>query len=191
MKKINIKKKEASSLSRIFQHLDSPHFGVVSASLDSLGEKENAKRSAKLKGDIRSLGRGFIALDSKWELEGVVSSEISFFVPQLTEKEALKLGKKYQQWSVLSKLDDGRFVHRGTSSDAGVGKVLDVFTKTLVSEKDFKGAFFKLLKGSHRNKRVKFIGSSELTQLPYHCCHARDSIYEPICAIGSIEEYYR
>lgn len=145
---------KSGGLSRVLNHLDN-EFGVVSAYRDINTDNDNLALHSKLKKDIRSLGFGFIELASSWEENGEVSKEQSLFIPNISLKEIVSLGNKYVQYSVLYG-NSGTVNHICTFAEycGSVGKVLDTFTKSNISESDFKGAFSQLKKGG-KNARVK------------------------------------
>jgi len=155
---------QASGLSRVLKHLDN-EFGVVSAYRDENTDEENLKLHSKLKKDVRSLGYGFIELSSSWEENCEVSKEQSLFVPDASLKDIVSLGEKYKQYSVLHG-DKGEIEHICTFAEycGQVGKVLDVFTDSNISESDFKGAFSQLKKGNG-NARVKKFQLSSIQEV--------------------------
>lgn len=70
----------------------------------------------ELKRDIRNMGYGFSQFKSKWvedvidketgERTREVSNEESCFILNITKEEAIKLGNKYDQYSIICKHDD-------------------------------------------------------------------------------------
>lgn len=104
-----------SSLSRIWQHIrNDKSFGVVSAYKYNIDEEENFKRHLELLEDIRSMKHGFIEQISGYKYlsddnnKEILVKERSFLVPNVSLSEILKLGKKYEQESIIYK-DKERF----------------------------------------------------------------------------------
>lgn len=105
-----------SSYSRILQHIqNNDTFAVVSAFRGSNSDDENMKLHKQLKGDVRAKGYGFIEQKSGYSYsepgtgeEGTVD-EMSLFIPKISEKEALTLGRKYDQETIIFK-DNKKFV---------------------------------------------------------------------------------
>jgi len=164
----------ASSLSRILKH-SKGKFGIVSAFLDSKTYKDNLRDHSKLKKDIRDLGYGFIELESYWEENGVQTEEKSLFIPNISQKDLVSLGEKYDQYAVLYG-DDGAIklicTNEFCSSDnsACIGCVYKTLSGTKISESVLKDAFSRLKKGSHKNKHFQFKGIREVQRtngLPY------------------------
>lgn len=153
----------AKGFSRILQHLNESEFAVISAFRDENDEKENLRLHQKLKKAVRSEGAGFIELKSSWKEDGEVFPELSLFVPKIGEVPAVNLGKKFGQHSILWANGNGEV--RWTCTDAskcgGIGKVIEKFTKTNISESDFSGAFSQLKKGNHSDKRFQLVSLNE------------------------------
>ncbi len=105
-----------SSLSRIWQHVTDVEksFGVVSAFRQDLySEEENLKKHEALKKEIRSMIYGYIEQKSgytyKDEITGIehMAEEKSCFVPNISFEDTIKLGRKYEQESILYKDKEG------------------------------------------------------------------------------------
>jgi hypothetical protein len=104
------------------------------------------------------MGHGFI------ELEGAYkgATEPSLFVPEISRENAIKLGSKYEQDSVIHKNEKNEFHEVGTNSDTGVGTTLTKFKGG--SGKDnlelasgmMKDFYSKLVKGGDREKKFLF-----------------------------------
>lgn len=60
----------------------------------------------QLKSDVRGYVYGFIQLLSRWVGNGINFDEQSLFIPNCTLKDALKLGVKYNQSSIICKDGD-------------------------------------------------------------------------------------
>lgn len=107
-----------ASLNRVYQHVKgtaSDSFAIITAFRGGFSKKENLDRNKKLESDIRSLGLGFFKVKGYWVecqddsveytncppdmLESVV--EISFFVPNITKKDGIRLAKKYNQDAIV------------------------------------------------------------------------------------------
>lgn len=68
--------------------------------------EENNRKTAQLKRDIKDMGLSYIKTYGAWRDEGPVTQEDSFLIPNITKEQALELGKKYGQYSVIFK-DEG------------------------------------------------------------------------------------
>ena len=107
-----------ASLGRVYQHITrnaSKSFAILTAFRGGYSKQENLQRNKKLQGDVRSLGHGFFKVKGYWvecqdpDIEyskcpddmKVPVVEDSLFVPNITRKEAVKLGKKYDQDAVI------------------------------------------------------------------------------------------
>ncbi len=104
------------SLSRIWMYINSGRaFGIISAYRDSLySEQVNLQRHRELQHDVRSLGYGYVDMDGGYTYQDPkygteeLSIERSLFIPDISLKNLLVLGKKYNQESVIYK-DTNRF----------------------------------------------------------------------------------
>lgn len=105
-----------SSWSRVLQHIEkTPSFAVISAFRGVNTPEENEELHKTLKTDVRALGYGFIEQDSGYSYndpstgeDGLVQ-EKSVFIPNISFGDAMNLGKKYGQESILYKDDNVGF----------------------------------------------------------------------------------
>lgn len=135
------------SLGRIYQHVVSDprlkSWAVITASRYDQTPIENKKRNKELEGELRSMGLGFAHADGMWmecqdktleykkcpeELK-VASEEKVFFIPNISKEMALKLGKKWDQDTIL-------FADKETK---GKGEAITIDSKS--SEEDNVGPF--------------------------------------------------
>lgn len=151
-----------SSLSRVWQHVNSDkNFAVISAFHLYSPLEENLAAHQQLKNDVRSLGLGFIDQGSgytyKHKHTGTESlaEERSLFIPNIKKEDALKLGKKYQQESILFK-DESEFViwyiETGKKDDFNRGS-----TDTMTFDQNtLKYAYSQFFKSKNKNAIKKF-----------------------------------
>lgn len=151
-----------SSLSRIWQHVeeDDRSFAVIAAGRPEYSENEIEERYGNLKQDVRDMGYGYIEMLGGWkDDDGVVIEEPSLFIPEIARRDAINLGEKYEQDSILYKGDDA---FEEISTRGNVGSVLNHFemhsgADNMTLKKDMVKDFFSsLLKGSHAGKRFLF-----------------------------------
>ena len=88
---------DETSLSRVYRHFKEGEFGIVSAFRKELPDEENMARQFNLGQDIRRLRLGFIPVLGKWSGD----NERALFVPQISKKQVLALGARYDQDSVI------------------------------------------------------------------------------------------
>ena len=152
-----------SSVSRIYQHIEEPgrSFGVVSAfRADNSGE-ENKRLHAEMKAAVREMGLGFIEMRGGYKGDQGFVTELSLFIPSISRKQIVDLGKKYNQHSIIFK-DAKEFSLVGTNESAGIGKTLSSFKfgsgkeNIVLAQEAMKDFFSSLLKGSDRGKKFLF-----------------------------------
>ncbi len=103
-----------SSLSRVWQHINNDKsFGVISAFRETNDDATNKNLHKSLIDDVKSLNLGYIQQKSGYTYsssdgDGRVE-EISLFIPNISLEDIIKLGKKYNQESILFK-DATQFV---------------------------------------------------------------------------------
>ena len=68
-----------------------------------LQSEENNRKTEELKKDIKDLGLSYIKTYGAWRETGATTQEDSFLIPNITKEQALELGKKYGQYSVIFK----------------------------------------------------------------------------------------
>lgn len=152
-----------SSLSRIMQHIEKDsNFGVMSPFRGDNTDKQNEDSYKELASLVRKMGYGYIALKGGYQEENGFINEKSLFILNISKKEMIDLGKKYDQHSVIVK-DKGSFEMIGTNKNAGIGKVLVKFDTTKGKNLSldnggeiFKQFFSQLVKGSHRGRKFQF-----------------------------------
>jgi len=152
-----------SSLSRVYQHIQEPSrsFGVISANRADNSDAENNKLYAELKTAVRAMGLGFIEMRGGYKGDQGFVTEPSLFVPSISRKQIVELGKKYNQHSVIFK-DASEFSLIGTNESAGIGKTLSSFKfgsgkeNIVLAQEAMKDFFSSLLKGGDRGKKFLF-----------------------------------
>jgi hypothetical protein len=132
-------------------------------------EKENKARHEELKKLVRSMGYGFIEMRGGYRGDEGYAEELSLLIPNITKREIVALGRKYEQHSVMYK-NNKDFYYIGTNEEAGIGKVLMRFRKgegqnnlELAKHKviDF---FSKLKKGPDRDTKFVFAAKPDEEQ---------------------------
>ena len=161
-----------SSLSRIWQHINNPNtsFAIISAYLDDENDEKNHKTLAK---DIRKLGYGFIEMNSGYSYKTddgeKFAEEKSYFIPEIKERDAIKLAQKYSQQSIIWK-DESEFSLVGARNDVGVGKRLMNFKRdksTLTfNPTTVKAAFSSLIKRSKKDAKFAFVAERLILDFP-------------------------
>jgi hypothetical protein len=152
-----------SSLSQIIKHITEPTstFAQISASRKQYSKKENEERHQQLKQDVRKLGFGFIEMAGGFEEEDGTVQEKSLFIPNMPKDIAVRLGEKYEQFSVIWKSPD-EFIEIGTNKNSGINNVISRFKKTGrdvidLNKDSVKNFWSQIYKGAHRNKKFLFV----------------------------------
>lgn len=166
---------------RIYTHLkEDDKWAIVSPyttdedNPDKEKEKaENKKKMVKLKEEVRSLGYGFNELRALWSYpsastgEMQQSEEFSLIIYGMGKDEAMQLGKKYEQTSVIVK--EGNIVQEICTTSTryhSVGdvirtfnvngkQVLNIDTAEKVFNKEEPGSASKTVKGGNRPFQLK------------------------------------
>jgi len=107
-----------ASLGRIYQHIKSEasdSFAIITAYRGGFSKSENNKRNKNLESDVRSMSLGFFKVKGFWiecedpsidyndcpaDLKHPVV-EISLFIPNISKKDAIRLGRKYEQDAII------------------------------------------------------------------------------------------
>jgi len=167
-----------SSWSRILQHIEStPTFAIISA---YRGEDPiaNSQSHTQLKKDVKSLGYGYIDQDSGYSYknpknndEEEMKEEESLFIPNMSLKDAMALGKKYDQESILWKDNERGFVLMYTTGDR-VGEI-DMNFQNKIGGKNItfnpdvlKIAYSALKRANKTQKNVKFAYKGKFDDKP-------------------------
>lgn len=107
-----------ASLGRVYQHITkqkSDSFAIITAYRGGFSKKQNDSRNKSLEGDVRSLGLGFFKVKGYWvecsdsslDYESCPADmkvpvvETSLFIPDISYKDAVRLGKKYDQDAIV------------------------------------------------------------------------------------------
>lgn len=105
---------QESSITRIGRQLEFENVAIISAYRYDNSTKENEQRQDELKNIIRNkLHLGYKEFRAKYvgNVEGtgevITSYEYSLFVPNMTRKQAIKLGNQFDQQAIVVKDEDG------------------------------------------------------------------------------------
>jgi len=107
-----------ASLGRVYQHITkeaSKSFAIITAFRGGYSTKQNKSRNKQLGSDIRGLGVGFFKVTGYWvecqddsieyddcpEDQKKPVKEFSYFVPDISKQDAVKLAKKYDQDAIV------------------------------------------------------------------------------------------
>lgn len=156
--KESVKDLNESSISRIWQHIKSDRsFGVISAYVIGLGEKDNQERHNNLKQDVKSLKLGYVEQISGYSYEGEDNQvkEKSLFIPNISLDQLLKLGKKYEQESVVYK-DSDRFDLIKVSSGSAIVSFQKKNTPLTFDKNVLKNAYSQFIKSKNKNRLKPF-----------------------------------
>jgi hypothetical protein len=153
-----------------YQESDKIDFAILSADRSERTEEENAEKNKELKKDIKDMGYWYTELKGGYVevTEGgqrvPVDGENSLLVPNMKKEEAIELGKKYDQDSVMFKDSknktleyivtnerNGELGSRDSSFETQAGK--DNFTVTSGSDLDY---YSRLHKSNKPNLKVGF-----------------------------------
>ena len=152
-----------TTTSRVFQHIKSGEpWAIVSPYRYEYSDDENRHRMTELKADVRGEGYGFIHLISRWVEDGIAFDEESLLIPKCSEEDAITLGKKFEQSSVIVS-HDGRCVEICTNpfenySEGEVVRTFNLNNETPMNIKDAEEIFSKRKGGpvsKPKSKRAK------------------------------------
>lgn len=107
-----------ASLGRVYQHVKkdaSDSFAIITAYRGQYTKSKNKSRNKELESQVRSLGLGFFKLQGYWlECQDdsmeyadcpddmkVPSVEEALFIPNISMKDAIRLGKNYDQDAII------------------------------------------------------------------------------------------
>ena len=94
------------STSRLYNNITSmDNWAIISPYRSERSDKENKYLLAELKKFAKEYG--FVEFVSRWVEDGEAFDERSLFISNMPKKEAIALGKKYGQSSVIVKDEDG------------------------------------------------------------------------------------
>lgn len=93
-----------ATTSNIYRRLsDDSSCAIISPYRSEYSDKENRERMTELKSAVRKLGLGFNQFISRWVENGEAFDESSLLIPNISEKDALDLGKTFNQSSIIFK----------------------------------------------------------------------------------------
>jgi hypothetical protein len=145
---------DEASLGRIYQHIVSnpkmKSWAVITASRSGRTSAENKANNKRLEDDLRKMGLGFAHADGMWreckdgtleykdcpEEMRIPSPEKVLFIPNISKEDATKLGKKYEQDSVLFADGEARKNGEATFIDSKSGEAFNLgkFTAGKISQ---------------------------------------------------------
>lgn len=105
-----------ATTSRIYRRLtDKNTCAIISAFRGDNTLEENMSLHRRLKADVRALKLGFNEFISRWVEDGIAYDERSLLIPHITKEQAIALGEKYNQSSIIWK-DENECVEICTNS---------------------------------------------------------------------------
>lgn len=173
--------KEAS-ISKVYKHLlDTPKLAIISTYRTSRDQNENKDLLKDLKSEIGKLGLDFNELLSRWvendEKTGqvIASNERSLLIPNICHEDAIRLGTKYDQSSIVFKDENGckEICTTPFTSYDGKQYMINDIVRTFNISRDDKGILnlkdaediFAKRKGGPANKLVKDNKSFHLSEV--------------------------
>ena len=123
----------AFNLQRLWKWHKEGKFGIVSAYRNEYSKKENETRSDKLKKKVRGLGYGYKEIQGVWKGDEGVTFEYPLFIPNLSAKDAVSLGKEFEQEAVIYADSPDKIVLWDTKKDE---KIMDFTKMELENGKD-------------------------------------------------------
>jgi hypothetical protein len=150
-----------SSFSRVWHHIDNAKtFAVISAFRGFNESKENLALHQRLKNDVRVLGLGYVEQESGYTYkepktgEDSTVEERSLFIPGITFDQAVTLGNKYGQETIIFK-DIDQFVLYDPTTKAVVFDFAK--EKPLTFDADtIKFAFSKFLRTKNKSAAKQY-----------------------------------
>jgi hypothetical protein len=171
-----------TKLSRIWQYVedDKKIFAIISAYRKKNKPEVNETLSNDLENDIKDLDKGYIKVSGGYVEtddtgKSVETHERSFIISDISKESAIRLGKKYEQESVLYK-DKTQFSYISTKDVPSypVGSVIMNFQKS---------------KGRDNMTFAKEMVSQYYSELLYGPHHGRKYAYKPISENKSMKEF--
>lgn len=140
------------STSRIYQRLtDESNCAIVSPYRGENSKKENEQLMVKLKADVRDMGLGFSQFISRWVEDGEAFDESSLLIPNISLEDAIALGKKYHQSSIIYKDKDSCkeicTTPFETYTDGDTVRVFNTNGKSVLNIEDAKAIFSRRVGG--------------------------------------------
>lgn len=168
-----------TSTSRILQHIqEDKSLAIISPYRNEYTEEENRKRMAQLKSSVRKYG--FIEFISRWVEYGESFDERSLLIPNISANEAIKLGKEFQQSSIIV-CDDSECVEVCTTPFEGYkeGEIVrryNISGNNILNIKDAEEIFAKR-KGGPASRPVKGRKSFHISEI-YEVEQPRPSYFQ-------------
>jgi hypothetical protein len=147
--------KEAS-LSRVWQHVtNSKSFAVISSFRTENPLEKNMELFNDLKKDVSALGHGYIQQKSGYTYaDGTPAEERSLFIPNITFEDAVKLGKKYNQETIIFKDADQFVLYNPTTKQVDTN--FDKEKALTFDPEVLKYAYSEFLKTKNKNSKKPF-----------------------------------
>lgn len=93
-----------ATTSNIYKRLsDDKTCAIISPYRSENSDEENKQKMVQLKAEVRKLKLGFNQFISRWIENGEAFDEQSLMIPNITEEQAIKLGKYFNQSSIIFK----------------------------------------------------------------------------------------
>ena len=93
-----------ATTSNLYKRLsDDKTCAIISPYRGEYSQKENKDKMVQLKTKVRSLNLGFNQFISRWVEDGQAFDEQSLLIPNINEEQAIKLGREFNQSSIIFK----------------------------------------------------------------------------------------
>lgn len=108
MRFLKEEKIEETTTSRIYSHItNAENWAIISPYRSENTLQENRSKMAELKSIVRNRGYGFTQFISRWVEDGESFDEESLLIPNCKKEDALELGERFKQSSVIIKDKSG------------------------------------------------------------------------------------
>lgn len=145
-----------STLSRVWQHVtNSKSFAVISPFRSENPLEKNLELYDQLKKDVSGLGHGYIQQKSGYTYaDGTPAEERSLLIPNISFEDAVKLGKKYNQETIIFKDAEQFILYNPTTKEIVMNFSKD---KGLTFDPEvLKYAYSEFLKSKSKNSIKPF-----------------------------------
>jgi len=168
-----------ASLGRVYQHMTkqgSESFAIITAFRGGYTNKQNLSRNKQLESSVRSLGLGFFKQKGYWnecedpsieykdcpadKIKPVI--ELSLFIPNIKFKDAVKLGKKFDQDAIVYQGPDTDDKVELISKSGGSIMKLGKFAPNKVSQ-----AYSKVKGRSYVFEGFEYVPSGQMSNLVF------------------------
>jgi hypothetical protein len=156
-------KTENSSINLVLQYINKNNScAIISPFIEDLSFDKNLKKLQQLKADVKKLKLGFIILKGFWKIEESNEQiELSLLIPNISKKDIIKLGEKYNQYAIIyceKEIINLIYTNKNYTKEKNscLGCIYKTLNVTSLTYEEFNNIYLQMKIGTKNQRNIKF-----------------------------------